>query len=306
MIRRTITRCGAGLDRRPRRCRSRLSIAVRRLASRRRRRRAASTAEFFEARVRPVLAANCYDCHADERMAACALDSREALLKGGESAGDRAGRSRQEPADRGRPADRRALKMPKGGRLQAATRSTRSSSGSGGRAVARLRGTSAARLGALRWVKPAPRRLDSRVRHHAGAARVLVVPADCTRRRCRRSSHGDVAEDRHRSLRAGAARARGPRAGARRRQAHADPPRHARSDRPAADARGDRGVRERRVARRVREGRRSAAGVAALRRSVGPALARRRALRRGRLPHRSIRSGAATTRIRTPTCIATG
>ena len=40
----------------------------------------------------------------------------------------------------------------------------------------------------------------------------------------------------------------------------------------------------RRVARRVRQGRRSAARVAALRRGLGPHVARRRALRRGRLP----------------------
>ena len=38
---------------------------------------------FFETSVRPVLAANCYDCHADERMGGLRLDSREGLLKGG-------------------------------------------------------------------------------------------------------------------------------------------------------------------------------------------------------------------------------
>src|SRR5947207_2567712 len=41
--------------------------------------------EFFEAAVRPVLAANCYDCHAEERMGGLRLDSRDALLKGGKS-----------------------------------------------------------------------------------------------------------------------------------------------------------------------------------------------------------------------------
>src|SRR3954466_10238608 len=39
--------------------------------------------EYFETRVRPVLAANCYDCHSDERMGGLRVDSREALLKGG-------------------------------------------------------------------------------------------------------------------------------------------------------------------------------------------------------------------------------
>jgi uncharacterized protein DUF1549/uncharacterized protein DUF1553/cytochrome c len=41
--------------------------------------------DFFEASVRPVLAANCYDCHTDERMGGLRVDSREALLMGGRS-----------------------------------------------------------------------------------------------------------------------------------------------------------------------------------------------------------------------------
>jgi uncharacterized protein DUF1553/uncharacterized protein DUF1549/cytochrome c len=41
------------------------------------------TAEFFETRIRPVLAANCYDCHTDQRNGGLRVDSREALLKGG-------------------------------------------------------------------------------------------------------------------------------------------------------------------------------------------------------------------------------
>src|SRR2546422_7590215 len=45
----------------------------------------AQSAEYFEAKVRPVLAANCYDCHTDERMGGLRVDSRDALLKGGES-----------------------------------------------------------------------------------------------------------------------------------------------------------------------------------------------------------------------------
>jgi hypothetical protein len=43
------------------------------------------SADFFEARVRPVLASNCYDCHTDTQMGGLRLDSREALLKGGRS-----------------------------------------------------------------------------------------------------------------------------------------------------------------------------------------------------------------------------
>ena len=79
---------------------------------------ASQSADFFEAKVRPVLAANCYDCHADGQMGGLRLDSREALLKGGRSGpavvpGDpdkslliQAIRQTSE-----------TLKMPKGGRL---------------------------------------------------------------------------------------------------------------------------------------------------------------------------------------------
>src|SRR5262249_14876528 len=46
---------------------------------------AAQAGDFFEAKIRPVLAANCYDCHTDQRMGGLRLDSRDALLKGGRS-----------------------------------------------------------------------------------------------------------------------------------------------------------------------------------------------------------------------------
>src|ERR1700755_1957707 len=45
----------------------------------------AASPAFFEASVRPVLAANCYDCHTDERMGGLRVDSREGLLAGGRS-----------------------------------------------------------------------------------------------------------------------------------------------------------------------------------------------------------------------------
>lgn len=42
--------------------------------------------EFFEMRVRPVLAKHCYSCHSTgNAMGGLALNSREALLKGGKS-----------------------------------------------------------------------------------------------------------------------------------------------------------------------------------------------------------------------------
>ena len=63
-------------------------------------------------------------------------------------------------------------------------------------------------------------------------------------------------------------------------QAHADPPRLLRPDRPAADAGGGERVPRRQLAERLREGRGPPARVAALRRALGPALARHRALLR--------------------------
>src|SRR5580698_9164595 len=41
--------------------------------------------EFFEARVRPVLANNCYSCHTTSKLGGLELDSRASLLKGGKS-----------------------------------------------------------------------------------------------------------------------------------------------------------------------------------------------------------------------------
>ena len=72
-----------------------------------------------------------------------------------------------------------------------------------------------------------------------------------------------------------------------------------RPDRPAADARGGRRVRRRPGARRLREAGRPAAGVAALRRALGPALARPGPLRRDATASRP------TTPRPTPGAIAT-
>jgi Protein of unknown function (DUF1549)/Planctomycete cytochrome C len=46
---------------------------------------AADPTEFFETRVRPVLANNCYSCHANSESGGLRLDSRERVLKGGKS-----------------------------------------------------------------------------------------------------------------------------------------------------------------------------------------------------------------------------
>src|SRR5258708_36795011 len=41
--------------------------------------------EFFESRIRPVLAQQCFICHTNSKMAGLRLDSREDILKGGKS-----------------------------------------------------------------------------------------------------------------------------------------------------------------------------------------------------------------------------
>ena len=46
---------------------------------------ASEPADFFETRVRPVLAKNCYACHTDARMGGLQLDTLEHALKGGKS-----------------------------------------------------------------------------------------------------------------------------------------------------------------------------------------------------------------------------
>src|SRR5215204_2176994 len=45
----------------------------------------AQDATFFETRIRPLLAANCFACHGESAMAGLRVDSRAALLRGGET-----------------------------------------------------------------------------------------------------------------------------------------------------------------------------------------------------------------------------
>jgi mono/diheme cytochrome c family protein len=42
-------------------------------------------AEFFEAKIRPILANNCYSCHTTSKLGGLRVDSRQALLQGGKS-----------------------------------------------------------------------------------------------------------------------------------------------------------------------------------------------------------------------------
>ena len=46
---------------------------------------AAQAEEFFETKIRPVLATNCFVCHTDAQSGGLRVDSRESLLKGGTS-----------------------------------------------------------------------------------------------------------------------------------------------------------------------------------------------------------------------------
>jgi hypothetical protein len=73
--------------------------------------------DFFETKVRPTLATECFSCHTDSQLGGLRLDSREAMLKGGKSGpaivpGD-PDKSLLVIAVR----QAGALKMPKGGKL---------------------------------------------------------------------------------------------------------------------------------------------------------------------------------------------
>src|SRR3982751_3846566 len=74
--------------------------------------------EFFESRIRPILANNCYGCHTNSKLGGLRVDSREALLQGGMSG------TSLVPGDPDKSLIVKAvlqmgeLKMPKGGKLK--------------------------------------------------------------------------------------------------------------------------------------------------------------------------------------------
>src|SRR5580658_5647301 len=43
----------------------------------------ADSPEFFENKIRPVLATNCYNCHAASALGGLRLDNRDGMMKGG-------------------------------------------------------------------------------------------------------------------------------------------------------------------------------------------------------------------------------
>ena len=216
---------------------------------------------FFELKVRPVLATNCLPCHGGKKTSSgLKVDSREALLaRRRPRAGDRAGRARKEPADPGDSSGRRrpedaagpaACRRSRPGRLpsglpQGAAWPKADASEAGG-----------ARAAGAHWAfervkvaepPPDPSGWSSGPIDRFVAARRRAAGLSPVRRADRRTL---------------------------------DPPRDVRPDRSAAHAGGDRRVPRRSIARRVRPGRRSAAGLAALRRALGAALDGRRPLRR--------------------------
>src|SRR5208283_3211375 len=81
----------------------------------------AQTPDFFELKIRPVLATNCYACHTNSALGGLRLDSREAMLKGGKrgpsiTPGDP---EKSLLIQAVRQTDEN-LKMPQGGKLKAA------------------------------------------------------------------------------------------------------------------------------------------------------------------------------------------
>ena len=132
-----------------------------------------ATADFFEARVRPVLAAHCWECHGPQKQkSGLRLDSREAVLRGGETGpAVTAGQGRREPAGRG---DRLLRLDPDAAAGKARTGGDRRADrlGEAGSGLAR--------------VAPGPLRREARslvvlvaaIRDHGEGQGLLVVPAD--------------------------------------------------------------------------------------------------------------------------------
>ena len=82
---------------------------------------AATSPDFFELKIRPVLAANCYSCHTGSQLGDLRVDSREALLKGGKrGAALKPGDPDASLLIRAVKQTDPALKMPMGGKLKPA------------------------------------------------------------------------------------------------------------------------------------------------------------------------------------------
>ena len=223
---------------------------------------APEASEFFEARVRPILVEKCVGCHGPKKQSSSLrLDSREAILKGGDS-GPAAVPSRPDESLLIQAVAHRHedLKMPPKGKLPDA-------------AVALL--TQWVAMGApwpSEWASPGSRRrrADPAAEHWAFRPVRRAAPPPVKDRSWIASPVDAFILARLE------ARGIAPSAGGR--PADADPPRHVRPLGHAADARGGRGVRGRPGARRLRPAGRPPAGLAPIWRALGPPLARRRPL----------------------------
>ena len=228
----------------------------------------AQTLEFVEREVRPLLVERCFKCHGnvEQPKGGLKLVDRAAVLQGGDSG---------PAAVPGKPAEsylietigyRDAVQMPPDGKLSDAQ-------------IATL--TKWVELG-LPWpassrTRPWPlqgRRRLARLSNHRGAAAVLGISAGEGRAPAAgRGSRLATVRDRPlHSCPAGAGPLAACPGG---RPADADSPSHVRFDRPAADPGRGAGLPGRFVGRCVCQGGRPVAGLAAIWRAVGPALARR-------------------------------
>ena len=224
----------------------------------------------FARDVRPILERSCWKCHGPEKQkGGLRLDLRAAALGPGDSGG---GRSRPARPTRASSSGASRRRMPRSGCRRSPTRS----------AATRSRILRAWIDQGADWPETAAaasgRRGDGG--HRRGSAALVLSPARPRRSpggpRCGLVPHPDRP-----------VRPRRPR-GARHppecpgRPAHPDPPGLFRPARPAPVARGGRGVRRGPGTRRLREAGRPPPRQPALRRALGPALARRRPLCRQR------------------------
>ncbi len=75
--------------------------------------------DFFETKVRPILATECFSCHADSQLGGLRLDSRESMLRGGKSGPAIVPGDPEKSLLMIAVRQTGALKMPKGGKLSA-------------------------------------------------------------------------------------------------------------------------------------------------------------------------------------------
>ena len=232
--------------------------------------------EFFESKIRPLLATQCYACHTRSKLGGLRVDSRAALLEGGEHgpaivAGDAEASLLILAVRQTDP----SLAMPK--------------------SADKLSDAQIADL--VQWIDrdaPWPVAVDvadaaAGAQHDDTGIEDGYIISDQQRAwwafqplgRPTAPLEDGAATDIDRFVMA-TPRRRRPRAVGASQPPPSASPSDLRSHRSASDTRGDRGLRSRHVTRCLRDGHRPPPGLTALRRALGAALARRRTLRRGR------------------------